>query len=72
MGFVEGFGRGFVGAHEGEEDYVADAAGAGEDHGEAVDADAFAGCWGKADAQGADVVFVYFGHGFIVAALAVF
>jgi hypothetical protein len=57
-------------AHEGEEDDVADGAGAGEDHGEAVDADAFAGGGGKAVAEGADVVLVDIGHGFVVAALA--
>ena len=58
-----------MGAHEGEEDDVADGAGAGEDHGEAVDADAFAGGGGEAVAEGADVVVVDFGHGFGVAAL---
>ena len=62
---------GLLGAHEGEEHYVADGAAAGEDHGEAVDADAFAGGWGEAVAEGADVVVVDFGHGFGVAALAV-
>ncbi len=64
-----GFGGGGfgVGAEQGEEDYVADGAGAGEDHGEAVDADAFAGGGWEAVAEGADVVFVYFGHGFFVA-----
>ena len=47
-----------MGAHEGEEHDVADGAGAGEDHGEAIDADAFAGGGGKAVAEGADVVVV--------------
>jgi len=56
-----------MGAHEGEEDYVADGAGAGEEHGEAVDADAFAGSGREAVAEGADVVFVHL-HGFVVAA----
>ena len=71
VGFGIGFGGGPLGAHEGEDDYVADGTGAGEDHGEAVDADAFACGGGKAVAEGADIVVVDFGHGFDVAALAV-
>ncbi len=56
----------FDGAHEGEEDYVADGAGVGEEHGEAVDAYAFA-CGGReAVAEGSDVVFVHL-VGFVVA-----
>jgi len=57
-----GFGR-LGGAHQGEEDDVADGAGAGEDHGEPVDADAFAGGGRKAVAERADVVVVDGGHG---------
>ena len=60
------FGGLLDGAHEGEEDYVADGAGVGEEHGEAVDAYAFA-CGGrKAVAEGSDVVFVHL-VGFVVA-----
>ncbi len=58
-------------AHEREEDDVADGAGAGEDHGEAVDADAFAGCGWKAEGERADVVLVHL-VGFVVAAVAFF
>ena len=54
-------------AQQGEEDNVADGARAGKDHGEAVDAYAFA-CGGReAIAEGADVVLVH-GLGFVVAA----
>ena len=54
-------------AHEREEDDVADGRGVGEEHGEAVDADAFAcGGW-EAVAEGADVVVVDGGHGLFVA-----
>ena len=56
-------------AHEGEEDDVADGLGAGEEHGEAVDADAFAAGGGQAVGQGADVVFVHL-VGFVVAGCA--
>ena len=73
------WGFGLLGAHEGEEDDVADGARAGEEHGEAVDADAFAGGRRQAVAEGADVVVVHrpwlrrrgpFGHlGFEAAAL---
>ena len=63
------WGFGFLGAEEGEEDDVADGSGAGEEHGEAVDADAFAGGGGEAVAEGADVVFVH-GVGFVVAAVS--
>src|SRR5579871_1979135 len=53
------------GAHEGEEDDVADGAGVGEEHSEAVDAYAFA-CGGReAVAEGSDVVFVHL-VGFVV------
>ena len=41
---------------------------AGEEHGEAVDADAFAGGGREAVAEGADVVLVHVG-GFVVAAV---
>ncbi len=54
------------GAHEGEEDDVADGAGVGEEHGEAVDAYAFACGGGQAVAEGSDVVFVHL-VGFVVA-----
>jgi hypothetical protein len=68
VGLFGFFGVGWfgLGAEEREEDYVADGFGVGEDHGEAVDADAFAGGGGKAVAEGADVVFVHV-HGFFVA-----
>ena len=45
---------------------------AGENHGQAVDADAFASGGRQAVAQRADVVLVDFGHGLFVAALALF
>src|ERR1700678_2891864 len=48
-----------LGAEEGEEDYVADGFGVGEDHGGAVDAYAFACGGGEAVAEGSDVVFVH-------------
>src|ERR1700733_8015994 len=54
-----------LGTEEGEEDDVADGFGVGEDHGEAVDADAFAGGGGESVAEGSDVVFVHV-HGFFV------
>ncbi len=54
--------------HEREEDDVADGFGVGEEHGEAVDADAFACGGGQAVAEGADVVLVHV-HGFLVAAI---
>ena len=54
-------------AEEREEDDVADGFGVGEDHGEAVDADAFAGGGREAVAEGADVVLVHL-VGFRVAA----
>ena len=47
------------GRSSGKEDDVADGFGAGEDHGEAVDADAFAAGGGQAVAEGADVVLVH-------------
>ena len=60
------FGALLDGAHEGEENDVADGAGVGEEHGEAVDAYAFAcGRW-EAVAEGSDVVFVHL-VGFVVA-----
>ncbi len=62
------FGSFLARAHEGEEDDVADGRGVGEEHGEAVDADAFAGGGREAVAEGADVVFVDGGHGLFVAA----
>ena len=49
-----GFGGLLLGAHEGEENHVADAARAGEDHGEAVDADALTGGRGQVVAEGAE------------------
>jgi len=52
-----------------EQDDVADGARAGEDHGEAVDADAFAGGGWEAEAERADVVLVHL-VGFVVAAVA--
>ena len=58
-----------LGAEEREEDDVADGAGAGEDHGEAVDADAFASSGGQAVAEGADVVLVHL-VGFVVASFS--
>jgi hypothetical protein len=48
-----------LGTEEREEDDVADGFGVGEDHGEAVDADAFACCGREAVAEGSDVVFVH-------------
>src|ERR1700733_3710811 len=56
-------------SHEREEDYVADGFGAGEEHGEAVDADAFAAGGRQAVGEGADVVLVHL-VGFRVAVLA--
>src|ERR1700723_3160283 len=43
-----------LGAEEGEEDDVADGFGVGEEHGEAVDADAFASGGGEAVAEGSE------------------
>ena len=62
-----GFGLLCLRTQEREEDDVADGFGVGEDHGEAVDADAFAGGGRETVAEGADVVFVHL-MGFIVAA----
>ena len=63
-GRCSGAGGGFgLGAHEGEEDDVADAARAGEEHGEAVYSHPLSCGRGQSISEGADVVFVDFGHG---------
>ena len=59
----------FSGTQQREENHVADGAGAGEDHGEAVDTDAFASGRWKAVGERADVVLVHL-VGFVVSALA--
>src|SRR3970040_1724003 len=56
-------------AEKGKENDLADGAAVGEQHGEAVDADAFPGRGRQAVGEGADVVFVHL-MGFQVAALA--
>src|SRR5262249_22937463 len=47
-----------VGAHEGEEDHVADGRLVGEEHDQAIDADAFAGGGREAVFEGAAIVIV--------------
>lgn len=57
------------GFHPGEVEDVADGVGVGEEHDEAIDADAYAACWGHALADGFDEFFVH-GAGFFVAGVS--
>ncbi len=66
--FAFGVSSALLWSQERKEDDVADGFGVGEEHGEAVDADAFASGGRQAVAEGADVVLVHL-MGFRVAAL---
>ncbi len=52
-----------LGFHEGEVDDIPNRLAVGEEHDEAVDADAEASCGGHADFEGVDEFVVHFGHG---------
>ncbi len=63
------FGAIFLWAQQRKQDHIADGLGSGENHGEPVDADAFAAGWRQAVGESANVILVHL-VGFFVAALA--